>query len=65
MGTTEGTAQSRVQRKRGRRIQEILAVAAELFGERGYDAVSLDDVALDRLVDTVMMLVGLGPRLVS
>ena len=33
------------QRKRGRRIQEILAVAAELFGERGYDAVSLDDVA--------------------
>lgn len=45
MGTTEGTAQSRVQRKRGRRIQEILAVAAELFGERGFDAVSLDDVA--------------------
>ena len=42
---TEGTAQSRVQRKRGRRIQEILAVAAELFGERGFDAVSLDDVA--------------------
>ena len=40
-------------------------VAAELFGERGYAAVSLDDVALDRLVDTVMMLVGLGPRLVS
>lgn len=36
---------SRVQRKRGRRIQEILTAAAELFGERGYDAVSLDDVA--------------------
>ncbi|PVZ10867.1 TetR/AcrR family transcriptional regulator [Actinomycetospora cinnamomea] len=36
---------SRVQRKRGRRVQEILATAAELFGERGYDAVSLDDVA--------------------
>jgi AcrR family transcriptional regulator len=36
---------SRVQRKRGRRIQEILDVAAQLFGERGYDAVSLDDVA--------------------
>jgi AcrR family transcriptional regulator len=36
---------SRVQRKRGRRMQEIVAVAAELFGERGYDAVSLDDVA--------------------
>jgi AcrR family transcriptional regulator len=34
-----------VQRKRGRRIQEILTVAAELFGERGYAAVSLDDVA--------------------
>ena len=26
-------------------MQEIVAVAAELFGERGYDAVSLDDVA--------------------
>lgn len=39
---------SRVQRKRGRRIQEILTAAAELFGERGYDAVSLEDVA-DRL----------------
>jgi len=37
--------ETRVQRKRGRRIQEILAVAAELFGERGYAAVSLDDVA--------------------
>lgn len=36
---------SRVQRKRGQRIQEILTAAAELFGERGYDAVSLDDVA--------------------
>lgn len=35
----------RVQRKRGRRIQEILTTAAELFGERGYDGVSLDDVA--------------------
>jgi AcrR family transcriptional regulator len=39
---------SRVQRRRGRRIQEILDAAAELFGERGYDAVSLEDVA-DRL----------------
>jgi AcrR family transcriptional regulator len=38
----------RVERKRGRRIQEILATAAALFGERGYDAVSLEDVA-DRL----------------
>lgn len=39
------SASSRVQRKRGRRIQEILTAAAELFGERGYDAVSLEDVA--------------------
>jgi len=37
-----------VERKRGRRIQEILATAAALFGERGYDAVSVEDVA-DRL----------------
>src|ERR1700754_1463940 len=36
---------TRLQRKRSRRIEEILAVAAELFGERGYAAVSLDDVA--------------------
>jgi AcrR family transcriptional regulator len=36
---------SRVERKRGRRIREILTVAAELFGERGYDAVSVEDVA--------------------
>ena len=38
----------RLERKRGRRIAEILTAAAELFGERGYDAVSLEDVA-DRL----------------
>jgi AcrR family transcriptional regulator len=38
----------RLERKRGRRIAEILTTAAELFGERGYDAVSLEDVA-DRL----------------
>ena len=38
----------RIERKRGRRIQEILATAAALFGERGYEAVSLEDVA-DRL----------------
>lgn len=36
---------SRVERKRGRRIEQILTTAAELFGERGYDAVSLEDVA--------------------
>ncbi|ALE76393.1 hypothetical protein FRP1_16415 [Pseudonocardia sp. EC080625-04] len=35
----------RVQRKRGRRIRQILTTAAELVGERGYDAVSLEDVA--------------------
>src|SRR6185436_17275852 len=52
--STEQTAvagaapQGRLERKRGRRIQEILATAAALFGERGYDAVSLEDVA-DRL----------------
>lgn len=42
------SASSRVQRKRGRRIQAILTAAAELFGERGFDSVSLEDVA-DRL----------------
>lgn len=43
MSTTE--AGGRVARKRGRRRQEIAAAAAALFGERGYDGVSLDDVA--------------------
>jgi AcrR family transcriptional regulator len=38
-------APSRVQRKRGRRIQEILRTAAELFGERGYEAVTVEQVA--------------------
>jgi AcrR family transcriptional regulator len=41
-------APSRAERKRGRRIQQIVTTAAELFGSRGYDSVSLDDVA-DRL----------------
>jgi AcrR family transcriptional regulator len=36
---------SRVERKRGQRIEQILTVAAEMFGERGFDAVSLEDVA--------------------
>lgn len=45
---TRRPASGRVQRKRGKRIQRIVETAAELFGERGYDAVSLDDVA-DRL----------------
>src|SRR5689334_17027682 len=35
----------RVERKRGRRIQEIVSTAAALFGARGYDGVSLEDVA--------------------
>src|SRR3954467_4976929 len=35
----------RIERKRGKRIQEILATAAALFGQRGYDAGSLEDVA--------------------
>ena len=52
MGTertiADGAAPGRVERKRGRRIQEIVTTAAELFGARGYDAVSLEDVA-DRL----------------
>ncbi|MFL6056094.1 MAG: TetR/AcrR family transcriptional regulator [Actinoallomurus sp.] len=44
-GETVPPVQSRVQRKRGQRIQQILTTAAELFGERGYEAVSLEDVA--------------------
>lgn len=43
-----GTASPRVQRKRGRRVEAIVRAAADLFAERGYDAVSLEDVA-DRL----------------
>ncbi|GAA2892300.1 TetR/AcrR family transcriptional regulator [Pseudonocardia halophobica] len=38
----------RVARKRGQRVRAILTAAAELFGERGYAGVSLEDVA-DRL----------------
>jgi AcrR family transcriptional regulator len=41
-------ASGRLERKRGRRIAEILTAAIPLFGEQGYDAVSLEDVA-DRL----------------
>lgn len=47
-GTTHRAAaqpSSRVQRKRGKRVQQIVKTAADLFGERGYEAVSLDDVA--------------------
>ncbi|WP_222432276.1 TetR/AcrR family transcriptional regulator [Leekyejoonella antrihumi] len=35
----------RIERKRDKRVQEIVRTAADLFAERGYDAVSLDDVA--------------------
>ncbi len=41
-------ASGRLERKRGRRIAEILTAAAELLGEHGYEAVSLEDLA-DRL----------------
>jgi AcrR family transcriptional regulator len=44
----DAAAPGRLERRRGRRMQEILTAAAELFGERGYEAVSLEDVA-DRL----------------
>lgn len=45
MATRERATSGRVQRKRGQRVEQILATAAELFGERGYDAVNLEDVA--------------------
>jgi AcrR family transcriptional regulator len=48
VAAAEPAPPGRIERKRGRRVQEILATAAALFGERGYDAVSLEDVA-DRL----------------
>lgn len=44
-GRAEQTASSRVQRKREERVQEIVRAAADLFGEHGYDAVNLEDVA--------------------
>lgn len=45
MSEAVGEGTGRAARKRDRRIQQILAVAADLFGERGYEAVNLDDVA--------------------
>jgi AcrR family transcriptional regulator len=39
---------SRIERKRRRRVNEILRVAAEVVAERGYQSASLDEVA-DRL----------------
>lgn len=44
-GRAEPTTSRRVQRKRGRRVREIVRAAADLFGEHGYDAVNLEDVA--------------------
>ena len=47
-GEAEPVALSRIERKRRRRVNEILRVAAEVVAERGYSAASLDEVA-DRL----------------
>jgi TetR/AcrR family transcriptional regulator of autoinduction and epiphytic fitness len=44
----EPVALSRIERKRQRRVNEILRVAAEVVAERGYQSASLDEVA-DRL----------------
>ncbi len=41
----EPASSRRVQRKRGRRVRQIVRTAADLFGERGYEAVNLEDVA--------------------
>jgi AcrR family transcriptional regulator len=42
---TEPLALSRIERKRLRRMNEILRVAADVVGERGYQNASLDEVA--------------------
>ena len=42
---TEPTALSRIERKRLRRVNEILRVAADVVAERGYQSASLDEVA--------------------
>ncbi|MEW6477702.1 MAG: TetR/AcrR family transcriptional regulator [Actinomycetota bacterium] len=42
---TEPTALSRIERKRLRRVNEILRVAADVVAERGYQNASLDEVA--------------------
>ncbi len=47
-GEAAPVALSRIERKRLRRVNEILRVAAEVVAERGYQAASLDEVA-DRL----------------
>jgi AcrR family transcriptional regulator len=47
-GEAELVGLSRIERKRRRRVNEILRVAAEVVAERGYQSASLDEVA-DRL----------------
>jgi AcrR family transcriptional regulator len=42
---TEPVALSRIERKRLRRVNEILRVAADVVAERGYQNASLDEVA--------------------
>jgi AcrR family transcriptional regulator len=42
---TEPAALSRIERKRLRRVNEILRVAADVVAERGYQNASLDEVA--------------------
>jgi AcrR family transcriptional regulator len=42
---TEPSALSRIERKRLRRVNEILRVAADVVAERGYQNASLDEVA--------------------
>jgi AcrR family transcriptional regulator len=44
-GDVPPEALSRIERKRLRRVNEILRVAAEVVGERGYQNASLDEVA--------------------
>lgn len=41
----DAAASPRVQRKRDQRVRDIVTAAAQLFGEKGYEAVSLEDVA--------------------
>ena len=47
-GEADPVGLSRIERKRLRRVNEILRVAADVVAERGYQAASLDEVA-DRL----------------
>jgi AcrR family transcriptional regulator len=47
-GEEPGPQMSRVARKRDRKVQDILAAAAEVLSERGYHGLNLDEIA-DRL----------------